>query len=60
MYVEIGGIEQWIQIGSTDRDNPILLFLHVGPAVHRDPRRRHGGRGKPISRWSIGTSAAPA
>jgi pimeloyl-ACP methyl ester carboxylesterase len=31
MYVDIGGIEQWIEIGSTNRDNPILLFLHGGP-----------------------------
>jgi pimeloyl-ACP methyl ester carboxylesterase len=31
-YVKIGGIEQWITIRGEDRSNPILLFIHGGPA----------------------------
>lgn len=31
-YVVIGGIEQWISIRGEDRNNPILLFIHGGPA----------------------------
>ncbi|MBB6730155.1 alpha/beta fold hydrolase [Cohnella zeiphila] len=31
-YVAIGGIEQWISIRGENRRNPILLFVHGGPA----------------------------
>lgn len=31
MYVSIGGIEQWAQVGGDDPANPILLYLHGGP-----------------------------
>jgi pimeloyl-ACP methyl ester carboxylesterase len=32
MYVSIGGIEQWIQIGGSEAaDHPVLLYLHGGP-----------------------------
>lgn len=31
MYVQIGGIEQWIQLGDYKAENPILLYLHGGP-----------------------------
>jgi pimeloyl-ACP methyl ester carboxylesterase len=31
MYVQIGGIEQWIQCSDPKPDNPVLLYLHGGP-----------------------------
>jgi hypothetical protein len=31
MYVSIGGIDQWVQVGGDDPANPILLYLHGGP-----------------------------
>jgi len=31
-YVSIGGIEQWVTIRGEDRRNPVLLFVHGGPA----------------------------
>ena len=30
-YVEIGGIEQFMQIRSEDLNNPVVLWLHGGP-----------------------------
>jgi pimeloyl-ACP methyl ester carboxylesterase len=30
-FVQIGGIEQWIQIRGEDRTNPVLLIVHGGP-----------------------------
>jgi pimeloyl-ACP methyl ester carboxylesterase len=32
MFVRIGGIDQWITIKGDDRNNPVVLFLHGGPA----------------------------
>ncbi|MBP0724098.1 alpha/beta hydrolase [Bacillus sp. RG28] len=31
-YIKIGGIDQWISIRGEDRNNPILLLIHGGPA----------------------------
>ncbi|HZP13312.1 MAG TPA: alpha/beta hydrolase [Nevskiaceae bacterium] len=31
MYVSIGGIDQWVQIGGSKPGLPILLYLHGGP-----------------------------
>jgi pimeloyl-ACP methyl ester carboxylesterase len=31
MYIPIGGIDQWIQIGKPEAEHPILLYLHGGP-----------------------------
>jgi len=31
-YVKIGGIDQWISIRGENRNNPILLLIHGGPA----------------------------
>jgi pimeloyl-ACP methyl ester carboxylesterase len=36
-FVPIGGIEQWIAIQGSDVRNPVLLFLHGGPAEAQSP-----------------------
>ncbi|HMA50423.1 MAG TPA: alpha/beta hydrolase [Magnetospirillaceae bacterium] len=37
--VEIGGIQQWITVRGRDRDAPILLLIHGGPAAPELPNR---------------------
>jgi pimeloyl-ACP methyl ester carboxylesterase len=36
-YVQIGGLRQWIQIRGEDKDNPVLLVVHGGPAMSMIP-----------------------
>lgn len=31
IYVEIGGVEQYLQIRGENKDNPVILWLHGGP-----------------------------
>lgn len=31
IYIEIGGIEQYLQIRGEDKDSPVILWLHGGP-----------------------------
>jgi pimeloyl-ACP methyl ester carboxylesterase len=32
-FVKIGGIDQWVTIRGEDRNNPVLFFIHGGPAA---------------------------
>jgi pimeloyl-ACP methyl ester carboxylesterase len=35
--VNIGGIEQWVYVRGRDRDNPVILIVHGGPASPISP-----------------------
>ncbi len=37
--VKIGGVQQWITVRGRDRNNPILLVIHGGPAAPDLPNR---------------------
>lgn len=36
-FVPIGGIDQWIAIQGSNANNPVILFLHGGPAEAQSP-----------------------
>lgn len=41
MYLELGGESQYVEISSSSSDNPILLFIHGGPAWPQTPQLRY-------------------
>jgi pimeloyl-ACP methyl ester carboxylesterase len=43
-YLKVGGIEQWVTIRGEDRANPVMLFLHGGPADVTNPWGHAGFR----------------
>jgi len=60
MYVEIGGIDQWIQIGGQAPDHPTLLYLHGGPGGPQYRRPPLGSRGRITSPSCTGINVEPA
>lgn len=41
MTVEIGGIRQWVHVRGRHRANPVILFVHGGPAFTTSPVAYH-------------------
>ena len=37
LYADIGGLRQWLQIRGEDKSNPVILFVHGGPALSMIP-----------------------
>ncbi|HWO33857.1 MAG TPA: hypothetical protein VNO32_34095, partial [Candidatus Acidoferrum sp.] len=37
MFIQVGGIAQWITIKGDNRNNPVVLFLHGGPGDALSP-----------------------
>ena len=61
--VQLGGITQWIRVRGADAANPVLLLMQQGPGLPIINERRAWSASsgwKVPSRWSIGTSGAPA
>ncbi|MDE3170657.1 MAG: alpha/beta hydrolase [Acidobacteriota bacterium] len=36
-YIEVNGAQEWVTIRGQDRSNPVILFLHGGPAEANSP-----------------------
>jgi pimeloyl-ACP methyl ester carboxylesterase len=39
--LNLGGVEQWVEIHSADAANPVLITLHGGPGMPETPLLRH-------------------
>lgn len=40
-FVTLGGVEQYVEIKSSSASNPVLLFIHGGPAWPQTPQLRY-------------------